>query len=98
MLTIEETEEIKQLRHGVMINRWYAIMPRGRFWHLVETNTLTVSLTNHTAIVWFERRHQRLWLTESLIGLLRFPEFPTNRRKIPHPIPKFWRVPLPGEQ
>ena len=27
-----------------------------------------------------------------------FPEFPKNRRKVPHPMPKFWRVPLPGQQ
>ena len=56
MWTIEETEEIKQLRHGVMINRWYAIMPRGRFWDLVETNTPDsfINQSHNYSLVWKE--------------------------------------------
>ena len=51
-------------------------------------------------MVWFERRlHQRLWPLETLFGSWRsVPEFPINRRKIPHPMPKFWWVPLLREQ
>ena len=56
MWTIEETEEIKQLRHGVMINRWYAIMPSGRFWHLAETkySDSFINQSHNYSLVWKE--------------------------------------------
>ena len=79
-----------------MINRWYAIMPRGRFWHLVETKYSDSFINQSHNYNWVERRHQGLWLPESLIGLLRFPESQQTGEK--SRIPKFWRVPLPGEQ
>ena len=90
----------ESIEHGV--NNRYAIIPRELFWHLVEAkysdSYSKITINQAHSIVWSERRHQRLWPLESLFGSWRFPEFPTNTWKIPHPMPKFWWVPLPGEQ
>ena len=50
----------------------------------------------HSIVLFKSRQHlMRAWLIRIYRSKVWFPEFPTFRQKIPHPVFKFWRIPLP---
>ena len=84
--------------HQYPASHYFFMVFLNSFWGFQKQYYKTKLINKAHSIVWFERRHHLMctWLISICCSNVWFAEFPIYRKKIPHPVPKLWRILLPG--